>query len=473
MLPRLESGLVALGTTFHQPTDPTPLPDPALLAWNPAVADSLGLTDEPQSYRDWLAGNRLAPGSRPTAAAYAGHQFGSWVATLGDGRALILGELIGSHHRRRELMLKGSGPTRWSRGGDGRAVLRSTIREYLASAAMAGLGIPTTEALAIVGSSLPVFRERTETAAVLTRVAPSHLRFGSFEYLAARRRDAERRQLVDWTIERCFPELLVLPADQRYGAWYHEVVSRTAELMAAWTAVGFAHGVMNSDNFSILGLTLDYGPFGWLERYDPAHVCNHSDTAGRYAFDQQPAVGLWNCARLGEALYPLVGDEPARAALAEYPAQYQQAVLHRYRAKLGLTTARNDDAELITDLLTVMHQQGADYSNTFRALSIWSTDRADGAGAPAAFRQWFERYSRRLADEATPPAARRAAMDRVNPRYILRNWIAEEVIGSAEAGRAEAVDSIRAVLDRPFDEHPGMERLTQPGTVPIVVSCSA
>ncbi len=315
-----DNAYASLPEAFHQRVAPTPVPDPYPVAWNEALATELdwpGDLSDPATL-DVLAGNRLLEGMTPVASAYAGHQFGSWVPELGDGRAIILGELVTATGAHQEIQLKGAGLTRWSRMGDGRAVLRSTVREYLASAAMHGLGIPTTRALAIVGSDLPVYRERTESAAILTRVAPTHVRFGTFEYLASRQMTAERQRLADFVIERFHPELLVLPAAERYAAWYTEVVARTARLMAAWIAVGFAHGVMNTDNFSITGLTIDYGPYGWLDAYDPSLVCNHSDWAGRYAFDQQPMVGLWNCARLGEALHPLIEEPAAMTALEGY-----------------------------------------------------------------------------------------------------------------------------------------------------------
>jgi uncharacterized protein YdiU (UPF0061 family) len=398
---------------------------------------------------------------------------------LGDGRAILLGELTDPRGQRQEIQLKGSGLTRWSRMGDGRAVLRSTIREYLGSAAMAGLGIPTTRALAIVGSDLPVHRERTETAAVLTRVAPTHVRFGTFQWLRSLGRDGDRQLLADWVIERHHAELLTLPASQRYGAWYHEVVRRTARLMAQWIAVGFAHGVMNTDNFSILGLTLDYGPFGWLDRYDARFICNHTDWAGRYAFDQQPMVGLWNCARLGEALHPMVTESDALAALEDYRDVYQREVLRLMSAKLGLATREDSDTDLIASLLARMQEDGADYTRSFRALSRWPA-----APAPflaefsdrAAIEAWLEAYAERLARESRPAPERQTAMLRTNPRYVLRNWVAQEVIQNAETRNYALADAVRAVLDAPFDEHPAMARYAEgppEWAREIVVSCSS
>jgi uncharacterized protein YdiU (UPF0061 family) len=484
--PQWHTGYADLPATFHQPVEPTPVPDPYFVAWHPGVAIDLGLPPEPPGSGDLLdvlAGNRVPAGSRPTAAAYAGHQFGTWVHELGDGRAIVLGELEDLHRVRQEIQLKGAGLTRWSRMGDGRAVLRSTIREYLASAAMEGLGIPTTRALAIVGSDLPVLRERLETAAVLTRVAPTHVRFGSFEYLAARRMDDERALLADWVIERQHPELLRLPAEARHAAWYGEIVARTARLMAMWTTEGFQHGVMNTDNFSILGLTIDYGPYGFMDTYDPTWVCNHSDHGGRYAFDQQPSIGLWNCARLGEALYPLVAEGPARTALEGYRTIYGETMVDRMRAKLGLATAGDDDVALITDWLELQRGAGADYHRSFRALSRWdaevpasreplAAEIADGAALDA----WLATYRARLGVESRPAAERHAAMLAVNPKYVLRNWVAQEAIQNAETRNHARVDEIRRLLDAPFDEHPGWERYAEGPPAwarDIAVSCSS
>lgn len=472
----------ALPALLYQRIAPTPVPDPNPVAWNQPLATQLGVAGTPSTDPTLLAlfgGNRIPPGADPIATGYAGHQFGSWVPELGDGRAILLGERPDRRGRPQEFQLKGAGLTRWSRMGDGRAVLRSTIREYLGSAAMAGLGIPTTTALAIVGSDLPVHRERTETAAVLTRVAPTHVRFGSFQWLASLGHTEARQLLADWVIARHHPELLAMPAPARYGAWYHEVVRRTARLMAQWIAVGFAHGVMNTDNFSIVGLTLDYGPFGWLDRYDAGFVCNHTDWAGRYAFDQQPMVGLWNCARLGEALHPMVAEPDARAALEDYRDVYQHEVLRLMSAKLGLATHEAGDTELITALLARMQEDGADYTRSFRALSRWPSASepfvAEFSDRPA-IEAWLATYRDRLAREGSADPVRELEMLRTNPKYVLRNWVAEEVIRNAETRNYALVDEVRAVLDAPFDEHPAMERY---GARPpdwakeIVVSCSS
>jgi uncharacterized protein YdiU (UPF0061 family) len=480
-----DNAFARLPAAFHQRIDPTPVPDPRPVAWNESLAAKLGWPGDlaGDDTLAVLAGNRVLDGMEPIASGYAGHQFGSWVPELGDGRAIILGELVTAAGDRREIQLKGAGLTRFSRMGDGRAVLRSTIREYLGSAAMTGLGIPTTEALAIVASPLPVHRERTETAAILTRVAETHIRFGTFEYLAARRLAAERKLLADFVIERIFPTLLVLPETERYGAWYGEVVERTARLMAMWIAAGFAHGVMNTDNFSITGLTIDYGPYGWMDGYDPGLICNHSDWAGRYAFDQQPAVGLWNCARLGEALHPLVDEPTALAALEGYRGAYEDEAATRMRAKLGLVAVEDDDVALATALLELMRGHAADYARTFRALSHWDGDDAGTLplmvaeiGDSAALAPWLERYAARLAREPRGAAARHEAMLATNPKFVLRNWVAQDVIQNAETRNVALVDEVRRVLEEPFAEHPAMERYAAKPPAwakEIVVSCSS
>ncbi len=472
-----------LPETFYHRVEPTPVPSPHLVAWNPELAALLGLPHDLTEHPDLLevlAGNLVLPEMAPLAAIYAGHQFGSWVPQLGDGRAILLGEIVGLNRSRWEVQLKGAGMTRFSRMGDGRAVLRSTIREYLASEAMHALGIPTTRALAIVGSPLPVYREQTETAAILTRVAPTHVRFGSFELFASRRMQTELQQLADMVITDHFPELLALPAAERYAAWYREVVMRTADLMAEWTAVGFQHGVMNTDNFSITGLTIDYGPYCWLERYDPQWICNHSDTAGRYAFDQQPLVGLWNCTRLGEALHSLVSEADALATLESYRERFDATLGRLFRAKLGLTAADPGDAALVAGWLDLLERTGADYARSFRALSHWTpgdgaavadlhTEISDSPGLVT----WMERWSARLDAEGQDHTVRSTQMLATNPKYVLRNWLAQDAIDNALTGNVGRVDEIRTLLNTPFDEHPELERYAMPGSEEIVVSCSS
>ena len=472
-----------LPETFFQRVAPTPLPSPHLVAFNPDVAALLGLSSAETGRGEFLAGvngDRAIAGTTPLAAIYAGHQFGVWVPELGDGRAILLGEVVGPGHQRWEVQLKGAGPTRYSRMGDGRAVLRSTIREFLAGEAMYGTGIPTTRALAIVGSDAPVYREQVETAALLVRVAPTHVRFGSFELFASREQTEPLNRLADYVIELHFPHLLMLPSVPRYAAWYREVVERTARLMAAWTAIGFTHGVMNTDNMSILGLTLDYGPYGWMDAYDRGFIPNHSDTSGRYAFDQQPRVGLWNCARLGEALHTLVGEADASAALDAYRPAFEREMDALLRAKLGLVATEAGDVALVAEMLGMLHDGRVDYTRFFRVLSRF-TPGDDAAlctevGDAARLDSWLSKYTQRLIRDNSVDNGRHARMLRVNPKYVLRNWMAQEAIEHAQHGNFETIEELRILLATPFDEHPAAERFA--GTPPdwargIELSCSS
>jgi uncharacterized protein YdiU (UPF0061 family) len=390
------------------------------------------------------------------------------VPQLGDGRAILLGEAVGPDGRRWALHLKGAGVTPYSRDGDGRAVLRSTVREYLCGEAMHGLGIPTTRSLCLVGSDLPVYRERAETAALLTRMAPSHVRFGSFEVLAHRRANDRLRTLADYVIAQHYPHLSDAPEADRYLRLLTEVIDRTARLLAQWQAVGFAHGVMNTDNMSILGITLDYGPFGFLDDYDPGFVCNHSDETGRYAFDRQPHIALWNLACLASAFLPLPGvdEDAARAALDRYAPAFNRRSLELVRAKLGLAEAMDGDDSLWTDLLDAMAAARADYTNTMRALGGF--DASPGAENAALARRfgadrdadsrarwtaWADRYRRRLAAEGSVESDRRARMDRANPKFVLRNYLAQNAIDKAERHRDfSEIDRLLDLLRDPFAE---------------------
>ena len=464
--------------------EPTPLPEPSLLAFNPAAAELLGL--DPRTALDpeaapYLCGNRRLPGAEPIAQAYAGHQFGVWVPQLGDGRAFLLGEVRGPAGTW-DLHLKGGGRTRFSRFGDGRSVLRSTVREYLDSEAMHGLGIPTTRALAIVGSPEPVQREQVETAATLLRLSPSHVRFGTFQYFTARGELDRVRELADYLAARHFPELAGAGPLRLFG----EVSRRTARLMAQWMAAGFAHGVMNTDNMSVLGLTLDYGPYGFLDEYDAGFICNHTDTGGRYAYDQQPAVGMWNCARFGEALMPIDGApmEAWQTELESYWPAFAEAYRGLMVAKLGLTgnstdsTDYTEDSALISDLLGVLQVEKLDYTNFFRSLGDFRAEaepRAD-VSASEAMRAWLARYATRLRAEGSVDAERSARMRRVNPKYVLRNWIAQEAIEQAQAGRFGLIEELRRLFADPFAEHPALARFAEPpsgAAREIAVSCSS
>ncbi|MBE0620648.1 MAG: YdiU family protein [Burkholderiales bacterium] len=481
---RFDNRYGRLPPEFYTRLAPTPLPEPYLVAFNPAAADLIGLAREQAQrveFAEIFCGNRLLPGFDPLAAVYAGHQFGVFVPQLGDGRAILLGEAAGAQGRW-DLQLKGAGKTPYSRMGDGRAVLRSSIREYLASEAMHALGIPTTRALAIVGSDQPVIRESVESAAVLTRMAPSHVRFGSFELFSSRRQHEHVRTLADYVMDQHYPQLR--EARTPHLELLREVIARTARLVAQWQAVGFCHGVMNTDNMSILGLTIDYGPYGFMEAFDWGHVCNHSDDSGRYAYNMQPRIAHWNLYCLAEALLPLIEMEDAEAALHEYEAEYERQYTGLMRAKLGLASELTGDAALIQDALKVLHQNRADYTTFFRRLgSFESAAGADNASLrdmfpePEAFAAWAGRYRARLALEASADTERKPRMDAVNPKYVLRNYLAETAIRKAADERDYGeIERLMQLLARPYDEQPAMQAYAEPApqwASGLAVSCSS
>jgi uncharacterized protein YdiU (UPF0061 family) len=458
-----------LGAAFYTRLPAQPLPQPRWVATSDSAAAALGWPADWAERRDWralevLAGGAPWDGADPLATVYSGHQFGVWAGQLGDGRALLLGE-IDTPSGPTEIQLKGSGLTPYSRMGDGRAVLRSSIREFLCSEAMHHLGIPTTRALAVVGSPLPVRRETIETAAIVTRLAPSFVRFGHFEHFAHHGLPTELRALADFVIDHHYPGCR--DAANPYAALLAEVSRRTAELMADWQAVGFCHGVMNTDNLSILGLTIDYGPFGFLDGFDPGHVCNHSDHQGRYAYARQPGVAFWNLGALAQALLPLIaGDaavdegvaDQAVEAIEVYRERFPAALTGRLRAKLGLRAARDEDRALIDDWLKLLATEKTDHTIAWRRLAGYGA--ADPAPVRdlfldrAAFDAWAARYAARLAAEGSVDAERAARMKRVNPKFVLRNHLCEVAIRAAEAGDFTPTQELLKVLQRPYDEQP-------------------
>jgi uncharacterized protein YdiU (UPF0061 family) len=454
-------------------------------ALDPAPDPALGR--ERADFVDLMSGNRTLADATPLASVYAGHQFGVFVPQLGDGRALLIAEIEARDGRRVELQLKGAGRTPFSRFADGRAVLRSTIREYLCGDAMHHLGIPSTRALSIVGSPLPVQRETVETAAVLCRVAPSHLRFGHFELFYWHRLHDRLAPLADHLIDEFWPEFSGLP--DRYGRWLDALGARTATLMAQWMGVGFCHGVMNTDNFSAIGLTIDYGPFGFMDGFDPQHICNHSDESGRYAYDQQPQIGLWNLSRLYQACVPLLSTEGPQAVeiantlLAHYPDRFRGEMQRIWREKLGLCEPHEGDDELLQRLLAILAAGRSDFTRTFRHLARIDADSSGPAAGVreeiadlAAFDIWVEDYRARLRGETRPQAERAAAMLRCNPKYVLRNHLAQHAIERAQAGDFAEIAHLQKLLARPFDEQPEHESYAAeppPELRRIEVSCSS
>ncbi|HET7772240.1 MAG TPA: YdiU family protein [Burkholderiaceae bacterium] len=492
-MPQIDTALVftnrfaGLGEAFYTRLQPQPLAQAARwVGFSDAVADQLDPASMRLSRANWLeilAGRAIPAGSAPLASVYSGHQFGVWAGQLGDGRALMLGEVRGADGQHYELQLKGSGKTPYSRMGDGRAVLRSSIREFLCSEAMAGLGIPTTRALGVVGTDDPVIRENVETAAVVLRVAPSFIRFGHFEHFSSRNQHDALRTLADFTIDTYRPELRA--AANPYAALLKDVAQRTAEMIAQWQAVGFMHGVMNTDNMSILGLTLDYGPFGFMDGFDAGHICNHSDHQGRYAYHNQPAIGHWNVAALAEALLPLIKDvDEAKAAVQHYVDRFEQAFSTAFQHKLGLKAWRDSDAQLLTGLLELMHRNHPDYTIFFRRLAELKRDdpSADGPVRDLfidreAFDAWAATYRERLRAEGSVDTERCTAMKRVNPKFVLRNHLAETAIRKSADERDDSeVARLLKVLAAPYDEQPEHEAyaaLPPDWAGSLEVSCSS
>jgi hypothetical protein len=454
----------AMGERFYSEVSPQGLERPSLVSASPMVAQLLGLDPavfQSQDFIRYFSGNDVLPGSKPLAMVYSGHQFGSYNPQLGDGRALLLGELEGPNGRW-DLNLKGAGVTPYSRSGDGRAVLRSSIREYLCSEAMAGLGIPTTRALCIIRGEDAIWREQIEPSATVVRVSESHIRFGSFEYFFHQGMHQQLQQLADYVIEHHFPALQNSP--DKYAEFFTQVVKRTAELIAQWQAVGFAHGVMNTDNMSILGQTFDFGPYGFLDDYNPAFICNHSDYSGRYAFNQQPEIGLWNLNALAHALSPLLTREQLVEALQQYQGWFIDEYWLLMRSKLGLTETLPDDQRLLEELLTLMARQQVDYTIFFRRLCYFSEPLKNDSLTEmfrhdAQFLTWLKKYALRLEkQQGLTQVQRQQQMLAVNPKYILRNYMAQNAIDQAQqhADYSE-VNRLLTLLYSPFDEHPDME----------------
>ena len=514
-------GYARLGPTFATPWQATPMTELQWVSVNHRLAQDLGLPHdwhERPGMLDVLGNGQPLPGASTVATVYSGHQFGVWAGQLGDGRALLLGESLpppGAALGPQEWQLKGAGRTPYSRMGDGRAVLRSSIREYLCSEAMHGLGIPTTRALSLIASPTTVYREEPETAAVVSRIAPSFLRFGHVEHFASRDNAQALTQLIDYVDAANFLALpCTSPGRERVLAMLDAVVQRTADLMAQWQSVGFCHGVMNTDNMSLLGLTLDYGPFQFMDAYDPGHICNHSDHQGRYAFDQQPRIAHWNLYCLGQALMPLIDDVQATVdVLNTFTPRFEQAWAAQMARKLGLP-ASTDTSTRGDELLNLMARHQADYTVTWRTLANavrdWSGRLEDVAGFEALGRlfgqgedwsSWLRGYLQALqstvnlpADSLTsatlsstsqastasgrssPLVEHGEAMRRANPAYVLRNHLGEIAIRRAREGDYSEIETLLSLLSAPFDDHPGFETYAAPAppwAQSIAISCSS
>ena len=456
----------ALPERFHARTPPTPVVAPSLIAFNDALAAELGVErGDDRDLAHHCTGNKVPVGGQPLAMAYAGHQFGSFVPQLGDGRALLIGEVVDRSGRRRDLQWKGAGPTPFSRRGDGRAAMGPVLREYLVSEAMHALGIPTTRALSAAATGERVLREDGPLpGAVLIRVAASHIRIGTFEFFAARGDTDGVRTLADYVIDRHYPDLG--ESADRYFGLLQAVAERQCALLARWMQVGFIHGVMNTDNMTVSGETIDFGPCAFMDEYDPATVFSYIDRRGRYAYTNQPVIMQWNLARFAETLLPLIDSdanvavERATALVHAIPARYSGHWLSGFRRKLGLQTAAADDATLIEELLRVMEAARADFTNTFRSLVDAATD---AAALPAAFASWHDGWLARLAREPGGSAAAIETMRQANPAFIPRNHRIEAIISAAVTQSDFApFHELHAVLSRPFDDQPEHRKLREP-----------
>jgi len=478
------NSFAALGNEFFTRLQPTPLPAPYWVGQSVDAARTLGLDEKwfsSPAALDAFTGNLPLGGGESLASVYSGHQFGVWAGQLGDGRAILLGE-VQTPSGPLEVQLKGAGPTPYSRMGDGRAVLRSSIREFLCSEAMHGLGIPTSRALCVTGSDAPVRREEIETAAVVTRLAPSFIRFGHFEHFSYNKQHEQLRQLADFVIDKFYPACRSSAAlgGNPYANLLEAVSSRTAAMVAQWQAVGFCHGVMNTDNMSILGLTIDYGPFQFLDAFNPGHICNHSDTSGRYAFNKQPNVAYWNLFCLGQALLPLIGEQDlAVAALEPFKAIFPRELESRMRAKLGLTTTQPNDRDLIDGLYTLLAANRVDYTLFWRCLSEHvaggdvETVR-DLVADRANLDVWLQQFAQRLTLESAGQASQ--LMLKTNPKFVLRNHLGEQAIRAAKLGDFSGVNTLLMLLQAPFEAHPdhaAYAALPPDWASSIEISCSS
>ena len=463
-----QNSFYQLGEKFFATQDPQGIQQAHLISASESAAELIGLNPQDMQSEDFLnymSGNKLHSDWTPLAMVYAGHQFGSYTPRLGDGRAILLSE-VKTATSQMDLVLKGGGMTPFSRQGDGRAVLRSSIREYLCSEAMAHLGIPTSRALCLIGSDDPVYRETTETAAMVLRMSPCHIRFGSLEYFYNTEQHEELKQLIDYTMVTHFPQL----GKDDIKGFYREVLESTAKLIAKWQTVGFCHGVMNTDNMSIIGETFDYGPFAFMDDFDPEFICNHSDPQGRYSYKLQEKIGMWNCCRLAESLRDFISVEELNEVIKTYPAIFKAEYLRLMRDKLGLIQKDQIDDFLIESLMKMLADSRADFTIFFRALCDFKIDSDNKAIKEVLDRQeldsshwprWQNSYKARLKQENRHEAERQTAMKTVNPKYILRNYLLQEAIEKAQAKDFSLVNTLLEIMQKPFDEQTEHEAYAQ------------
>lgn len=471
---KFDNTFTQLPSFFFERVKPTPIRGAKLLHVT-KLKDVLGLEASDTEFLKWLNGEKTLPGEQRISTRYAGHQFGVWAGQLGDGRAISLGEIM-TKEGRLEIQTKGSGLTPFSRMGDGKAVVRSSVREYLCSEAMAGLGIPTTRVLALLTGEDPVYRETVERSAVVARVFPTNIRFGHFEMAFHFKKDQELKALIEYTNKTFYPGMSI-------EEMLEEIVKRTAILIARWQDVGFCHGVMNTDNMSILGLTIDYGPFGFLEDTVLNYICNHSDHQGRYAYNQQPSVGMWNLERLLVCFMNEVPKERLEKILEKYPSFFENEYVRLSREKLGLKTEEANDFQILIEAIQMLNELSMDYTFFWRSLCDYKTGQKDSLkkvfdyyGDRQELLTWLEKYSARLQKENSDDLERSLRMKKNNPKYVLKNYIAQEVIQDVEQGNSGKLNDWLNILYTPFDEHADFEKYSRP-TPPEhknhIVSCSS
>lgn len=470
----------------YEEVEITPLQQSFMVAHSESAAKLINLPTQYWQYPEFLeifSGNSLPTNSHSIAQVYAGHQFGHYVPQLGDGRSIFIGQVATKKGPLVDVHLKGAGKTPYSRMGDGRAVLRSCIREFLASEAMAALNIPTTRALCITGSTEAVYRETVETGAIMTRLAESHIRFGNFEYWYHQNKMDELNQLADYCLHQHFPECLTM--ENPHLAMFTDIVKRTATLIAKWQAAGFAHGVMNTDNMSIVGLTIDYGPFGFLDEYNPRFICNHSDHQGRYAFDQQPSIGLWNLNALAVTFSQWLSAEEITTSLKHYEPTLVDKYVDLMREKLGLSHWLDKDKNLLGEYLALLSNDNTDYTLAFRRLNLVKLDDPENNSCKELLQlfknkkmivQWLSKYRNRLADNSFSYEKRLACQNASNPLYILRNYLAEKAIKQAEQGNYKEIETLQKVLSTPYSEQPKFKKyadIAPPWSKELEISCSS
>ena len=457
----LQTPYLTLDEEFYDLTDPAPLDEPYLISFNPEAAKLINLDsnsgDDPH-FIALLNGTFRPKGSRPFSMCYAGHQFGNYNPWMGDGRASNLGSVQGWN-----LQLKGSGETLYSRMADGRAAVRSSIREYLMSEAMHHLGIPTTRALGIIGSKTKIVRKQVENAAIVMRMSTSWVRFGTFEYFSYRKEHTKLEALAEYVIKESYPHLE--NDDDRFFKMFCEVVERTATMIAKWQGVGFNHGVMNTDNMSIEGLTIDYGPYAMLDDFNYNYICNHTDRIGRYAYGEQPNISYWNLTKLSEALSPIISKERMQKKLDDFGAFiYPNAYVDVMRDKLGLSQKLDEDVQLVEELVVALHEAYVDHTQFFRMLSRYDGDRTplyDIAMEPVVVDNWLKLYDDRLSRETRTQPERQKEMLKTNPKYVLKNYILQEAISLAERGDFSMVETLLHIATHPYDELPEFERFAE------------